>query len=91
MARSRPPFPPMSRSVWEPSAHRGGAAADGVRDARPGARRGRHLSGHHTPIEWTRIAVAAYKSHGADRIVAEVNNGGEMVEATLRVVDDNVA
>jgi hypothetical protein len=23
--------------------------------------------------------------------VAEVNNGGEMVEATLRVVDDNVA
>src|SRR6202045_1241383 len=50
-----------------------------------------HLSGHHTPIEWARIAVAAYKSHGADRIVAEVNNGGEMVEATLRVVDDNVA
>ena len=49
------------------------------------------LSGHHTPIEWARIAVDAYKSHGADRIVAEVNNGGEMVEATLRVVDDNVA
>ena len=49
------------------------------------------LSGHHTPIEWARIAVAAYKSHGADRIVAEVNNGGQMVEATLRVVDDNVA
>jgi hypothetical protein len=22
------------------------------------------LSGHHTPIEWARIAVAAYKSHG---------------------------
>ena len=49
------------------------------------------LSGHHTPIEWARIVVAAYKCHGADRIVAEVNNGGEMVEATLRVVDDNVA
>ena len=49
------------------------------------------LSGHHTPIEWARIVVAAYKRHGADRIVAEVNNGGEMVEATLRVVDDNVA
>src|ERR1700740_1099700 len=49
------------------------------------------LSGHHTPIEWARIAVAAYKSHGADRIVAEVNNGGEMVEATLRGGDDNVA
>ena len=49
------------------------------------------LSGNHTPIEWARIVVAAYKCHGADRIVAEVNNGGEMVEATLRVVDDNVA
>jgi phage terminase large subunit-like protein len=49
------------------------------------------LSGHYTPIEWARVACAAYKSHGADRIVAEVNNGGEMVEATLRVVDENVA
>jgi Terminase RNaseH-like domain len=49
------------------------------------------LSGHYTPIEWAKVAVAAYKAHGADRIVAEVNNGGDMVEATLRVVDDNVA
>jgi phage terminase large subunit-like protein len=49
------------------------------------------LSGRYTPIEWARIAVAAYKAHGADRIVAEVNNGGEMVENTLRVVDDNLA
>jgi hypothetical protein len=30
-------------------------------------------------------AIAAYKEHKADRIVAEVNNGGEMVEATLRL------
>ena len=42
------------------------------------------LSGHYTPIEWARIACASYKSHGADRIVAEINNGGEMVENTLR-------
>jgi phage terminase large subunit-like protein len=27
----------------------------------------------------------------ADRIVAEVNNGGDMVEATIRMVDPNVA
>jgi hypothetical protein len=32
------------------------------------------LSGHYTPIEWARIAVAAYKGHGADRVVAETNN-----------------
>jgi phage terminase large subunit-like protein len=49
------------------------------------------LSGHYMPIEWAKIAVAAYKNHGADRVVAEINNGGEMVEATLRVVDDNLA
>jgi hypothetical protein len=49
------------------------------------------LSGRYTPIEWARIAVAAYKNHGADRIVAEVNNGGDLVEAQMRVVDDNVA
>ena len=29
--------------------------------------------------------------HRADRIVAEVNNGGDMVGATLRMVDPNVA
>ena len=49
------------------------------------------LSGHYMPLEWAKIAVAAYKNHGADRVVAEINNGGEMVEATLRVVDDNLA
>lgn len=35
--------------------------------------------------------VAAYYAHHADRVVAEVNNGGEMVEATLRVVDPTLA
>ncbi len=49
------------------------------------------LSGHYTPTEWARVAIAAYRSHGADRVVAEVNNGGEMVENTLRVIDPNVA
>ena len=40
---------------------------------------------------WAARAVAAYRSHAADRIVAEVNNGGEMVEAMLRIVDPSVA
>jgi len=48
-------------------------------------------SGKHQPIEWARIAVAAYRAHHADRIVAERNNGGAMVEATIRMVDGNVA
>jgi phage terminase large subunit-like protein len=47
-------------------------------------------SGRYPPTEWARTAIAAYRAHRADRIVAEVNNGGEMVEATLRVIDPNV-
>jgi phage terminase large subunit-like protein len=47
-------------------------------------------SGKYQPIEWAKIAVGAYRAHHADRIVAEVNNGGDMVENTLRMVDPNV-
>jgi len=44
-----------------------------------------------TPYEWGREAVAAYHKYHADRIVAETNNGGEMVEMTIRTVDARVA
>src|SRR6266436_669579 len=49
------------------------------------------VSGRYPPAEWAKTAIAAYRSHRADRAVAEVNNGGEMVEATLRVIDPNVS
>jgi predicted phage terminase large subunit-like protein len=49
------------------------------------------LSGHMAPIEWARAVIAAYRAHKADRVVAEVNNGGEMVENTLRMVDPSVS
>lgn len=39
-----------------------------------------------SPNRWAEVAVAAYERHKADRIVAEVNNGGEMVEQVLRGV-----
>ena len=48
------------------------------------------VSGRYQPIEWAKIAIAAYRTHHADRIVAERNNGGDMVEATIRMVDPNV-
>ncbi len=48
------------------------------------------LSGRYRPIEWANAAIAAYHTHHADRIVAEVNNGGEMVETTIRMIDPNV-
>jgi predicted phage terminase large subunit-like protein len=40
-----------------------------------------------SPNEWARAVVAAYQRHKADRVVAEINNGGAMVEHTLRTVD----
>lgn len=44
-----------------------------------------------SPMNWASRAVKAYRDHQADRVVAEVNNGGEMVEAIIRVVDTNVS
>jgi predicted phage terminase large subunit-like protein len=49
------------------------------------------LSGLYSPHDWAARALDAYRAHRADRIVAEVNNGGAMVEATLRVLDAGVS
>jgi predicted phage terminase large subunit-like protein len=46
-------------------------------------------SGRYQPAEWAKTAIAAYRAHNADRIVAEVNNGGDMVEATVRMIEPN--
>jgi phage terminase large subunit-like protein len=39
------------------------------------------------PAEWAARAVAVYRRHQADTLVAEVNQGGEMVRAVLRGID----
>lgn len=44
-----------------------------------------------SPKLWAEAAVAAFHRHGADRLVAEVNQGGELVEAIVRQVDRTVA
>jgi phage terminase large subunit-like protein len=49
------------------------------------------LSGRFKVEEWARRAVVAYHSRLADRVVAEKNQGGDMIESTLLVVDPNVA
>jgi phage terminase large subunit-like protein len=49
------------------------------------------VSGRMAPVDWARKAVGAYRTWGADRIVAEANNGGALVEATIRTVDANVS
>lgn len=43
-----------------------------------------------TPTEWASAAVRAYHAWRADRIVAEANNGGEMVELTIHTIDPTV-
>jgi phage terminase large subunit-like protein len=45
------------------------------------------LSGRYTPNDAAKVVVSSYKAYKADRIVAEVNNGGDLVEAILRNVD----
>lgn len=42
-----------------------------------------------SPHGWASRVVGAYREFGADRIVAERNYGGEMVESTIRQVDAN--
>jgi phage terminase large subunit-like protein len=48
-------------------------------------------SGRYQPHEWAAKAIGLYKKYHADRIVAEIDNGGQMVEATLRSIDPNVS
>ena len=42
------------------------------------------------PSEWARAAIAAFHDFKADRLVAEANQGGEMVVSVLRQVDATV-
>jgi phage terminase large subunit-like protein len=45
------------------------------------------LSGIYKPHEWGRKVVDAYTENMADLVVAEINNGGELVEQNLRTTD----
>lgn len=48
------------------------------------------LSCRLSPDAWAKRAVNAYREFEADRIVAETNNGGDLVERVIRTVDANV-
>ncbi|WP_374729276.1 DNA-packaging protein [Roseitalea porphyridii] len=54
-----------------------------------------HVLGDHSvsaaaPSQWAGRAVAAYHAAGADILVAEVNQGGDMVRSVIATVDDSV-
>ena len=87
-------------------AHRGRGRSAGdlrprcrrLRHRRGGDRCGRHGLRHRrrdasrgvAPEAWAAQAVALYRRLEADALVAEVNQGGDMVAAVLRVVDPRV-
>jgi phage terminase large subunit-like protein len=43
-----------------------------------------------SPEGWASVAIGALDRWGGDRVVAEVNNGGDLVESVLRAVDRSV-
>jgi len=45
------------------------------------------LSERMSPDQWARRAADAFRRHRADAVVCEVNQGGDLVVATLRTVD----
>jgi len=45
---------------------------------------------NYSPKEWAEKAIELYHTHMADRIVAERNQGGDMVRHTLQTEDQNV-
>ncbi|MBA7602801.1 hypothetical protein ES703_09897 [subsurface metagenome] len=49
------------------------------------------LSCRKRPKGWASDSINAYHRYKADRIVAEVNFGGEMVESVIRNIDPNVS
>ena len=43
-----------------------------------------------SPNTWAQRVVDSYHEHGADAVVAEVNNGGDLVESNVHTVDPDV-
>ncbi len=51
----------------------------------------RDASGVFAPLVWGHRVVDLYHELGADRIVGEVNNGGDLIEAMLRQIDPDLS
>jgi len=48
-------------------------------------------TGRYTPNGWATVVCRLYNKYKADRVVAEVNQGGDLVEECVRNVDPDVA
>ncbi|CAO4843981.1 MAG: hypothetical protein CNLJKLNK_00315 [Holosporales bacterium] len=49
------------------------------------------VSGRFSPLDWGQRAVEAYRRYQADRLVAEVNKGGDMVERIVKSIDFQIS
>ena len=47
-------------------------------------------SGIYSPDAWIKKAISLYKQYECDKIIAEVNNGGDLIERLLRTQDQSV-
>ncbi|MDR1233896.1 MAG: terminase family protein [Holosporales bacterium] len=48
------------------------------------------LSGKYKPPEWAKIVCRAYKDYDASHIIAETNNGGDLVKEMLTTIYPNI-
>lgn len=48
-------------------------------------------SGVYTPNEWANVVISLYNQYKADRVIGEVNNGGDLIETILRQANKNVS
>lgn len=91
--------PPLSRiviAIDPPVGSHEGADACGIIAAGRGEDDGFYILGDYSvqglsPDGWARRAVDAYEVHNADRLIAEVNNGGDLVENVMRSVAPHVS
>jgi phage terminase large subunit-like protein len=49
------------------------------------------LSGRYSPHDWGQRIVKAYWDYKADRVVAETNKGGDLVERMVRTIDPTIS
>jgi len=48
-------------------------------------------SGIYSPQKWATISIDLYNKYKADRIIAEVNNGGDLVQTVINNINKNVS
>jgi phage terminase large subunit-like protein len=95
-ARSAPDLVRIVVAIDPPASSRIGANACGIVCAGLGVDGKAYVLDDATlqgasPSAWASRAIALYHSRSADRLIAEVNQGGDMVEAVIREVDPSVS